>query len=409
MTSKLLKRTILQINVDANNGSNGSIARDIGDLVLQRGWNSYIAYGRKHIPSNSTLIRIGNDWDVIWHGVESRLFDNHGLSSRLSTKHFLQKIDLIKPDIIHLHNIHGYYINYKYLFEYIISRNVPVVWTLHDCWPFTGHCSHPTSTNCEKYSVCCSQCPQKTAYPKSIFIDKSNENYRLKKRLFLKPNKMIITTVSKWLQRVTNNSFLAKFPIEVIYDGIDTDSFAYRKSNLKKDLNIENKFVLMAAAANWSKSKGWDDYIKLSSILPDNMVIVLVGINDSNRQGLPSNIIPIPRQESKVLLAEYYSMADVLLNLSYAETFGMTTAEALSCGTPGISYNVTACPEVLSEDTGVIVDAGNINGLLDAIRLIQKNGKDYYSKACRRRVMDNFDFKKVNKKFLNIYDNLLEK
>ena len=146
-------RTILQINVDANNGSNGSIARDIGTLVLNRGWNSYIAYGRRHIPCDSNLIRVGNKWDVRWHGLESRILDNHGLSSRLVTKSFLKKIDEIHPDIIHLHNIHGYYINYRILFEYISSRNIPIVWTLHDLWPMTGHCS--ISNDCDKFTFGC--------------------------------------------------------------------------------------------------------------------------------------------------------------------------------------------------------------------------------------------------------------
>lgn len=403
------KKTILQINVDANNGSNGSIARDIGTLVLARGWNSYIAYGRRHIPCDSTLIRVGNDWDVRWHGLESRLFDNHGLSSRIVTKLFLNKVDHIKPDIIHLHNIHGYYINYKYLFEYISSRNIHVVWTMHDLWPMTGHCAYPILYKCDRFRDGCHNCQAKSGYPKSIFFNFAERNFDIKNKMFTLPSRMVITTVSQWLKNETTKGFLNKYPIEVIYDGIDTDSFKPVNSELREKYNLKDKFILLAAAANWSISKGWNDYITLASHLPKDHVIMLVGVSEEKAKELPANIIPIPRVESKENLAQYYSMADILLNLSYAETFGMTTAEAMACGTPGISYNRTACPEVLSEDTGIIVEPGNIEQVVAGIESIKERGKYSYSEKCRQRVLDNFDFKKVNQKFLNIYDDLLRK
>ena len=398
-------RTILQINVDANNGSNGSIARDIGTLVLNRGWNSYIAYGRRHIPCDSNLIRVGNKWDVRWHGLESRILDNHGLSSRLVTKSFLKKIDEIHPDIIHLHNIHGYYINYRILFEYISSRNIPIVWTLHDLWPMTGHCS--ISNDCDKFTFGCHNCPAKTGYPKSLLFDFSKRNFEIKKKTFTLPARMVITTVSKWLKEETSKSFLNKYPVRVIYDGIDTDCFRPTQSNLRDKLNLNGKYIILAAAANWTVSKGWNDYITLASYLPKDFVIILVGVSKDKYRDLPDNIIPISRIENKSELAKYYSMADILLNLSYAETFGMTTAEALACGTPGISYNRTACPEVLSQDTGIIVDAGNIGQVAEAIETIKKRDKQFYSYKCRQRVLDNFDSKIVNQEFLNIYDDLL--
>lgn len=399
---------LLQINVDANNGSNGSIARDIGDLVIERGWDSYIAYGRRQIPSMSKLIRVGNDADVLMHGIESRLFDNHGLASRRITKKFLQKVEDIKPDIIHLHNIHGYYINYKYIFEYISENDIPIVWTLHDCWPFTGHCAYPISHGCNRYADLCHNCPARSGYPKSMLFDFSSRNHRIKRKIFTLPRRMIVTTVSNWLHDVTSKSFLKKYPIETVYDGIDTECFIDKGSDLRSRLRLENKFVLIAAAASWSISKGWNDYIKLSKLLPDDIKIVLVGVDKNKVRELPSQIISIPRVEGKAQLAEYYSMADVLLNLSYAETFGMTTAEAMACGTPGISYNRTACPELLSPETGIVVEAGNFNQILSAIHEIKANGKIHYSSSCRKRVIDNFDFKTVNKRFLEIYDALLK-
>lgn len=399
--------TLLQINVDANNGSNGSIARDIGTMALARGWKSYIAYGRSQIPCDSELIRVGSDFDVKMHGLLTRLFDRHGLGSVFTTRRFIKKVEKIKPDIVHLHNIHGYFINYKILFEYLIKNDIPIVWTFHDCWPFTGHCGHFELYGCNRWKSMCHKCPAIHDYPSSLFIDKSQQSYQLKKSLFTSSSRLIVTTVSKWLEGLVKESFFAKYPIRVIYDGINTDSFQSIGSDLRSQYGLEGKCVLVSAAANWSVSKGWDDYIKLSKLLPDSCVIMLVGVTDEQRKILPKNIIGVPRQEGKEKLAIYYSMADILLNLSHQETFGMTTAEALACGTPGISYNKTACPELLSPDTGVVVEAGDMEQILAAIEEIKSKGKASYSTACRQRVLDNFDFKKVNAQFFDIYNEIL--
>lgn len=398
---------LLQINVDANNGSNGSIARDIGDIALSKGWRSVIVYGRKHIPSRSELIRVGNDWDVRWHGLFTRLTDLHGLGSYFATKRLVKKIKELNPNIIHLHNIHGYYINYKILFDFINKHNIPVVWTFHDCWPFTGHCSHYIGYNCYKWISSCNNCPARTDYPTSWFVDNSSFNFTLKRSLFTRPKKLAVVTVSNWLKSVTDQSFFSKYPVTVIYDGIDTDSFRYRQSDLKVKLGIEGKYVLMSAAANWSTSKGWDDYLKVASQLPQKYIIILIGVTSEQQKTLPPNIIGIQRVEGKEKLAEFYSIADVLLNLSYAETFGMTTAEAMACGTPGISYNITACPELLTKDTGLVVEPGDIGGVLNAIDIMTKKGRLSYSDACRSRVLSNFDFKKVNNQYFDIYGQLI--
>lgn len=399
--------TLLQINVDANNGSNGSIARDIGSIALAKGWKSYLAYGRRAIPSDSELIRIGNNVDIGIHGVISRLFDLHGLGSIISTFFFLRKVKRIKPDIVHLHNIHGYFINYRMLFNYLDKEKIPIVWTFHDCWPFTGHCGHFIGFNCYRWQKKCGKCPAKKSYPASFFLDNSANNYSLKKRLFTSLPTIHVVTVSNWLKSVVEQSFFKKYDITTIYDGIDIDSFKYTESNLKEELGVLGKYVLVAAAANWSKSKGWDDYLAISKVLPDNYVIILIGVNPSQIANLPSNIIGIPHVEGREKLAEYYSIADILLNLSYAETFGMTTAEAMACGTPGISYNITACPELLTPETGIVVEPGNIQQVLNAIEQIIRKGKDSYRTACRQRVIDNYNFKIINQKYFDIYNIIL--
>lgn len=401
--------TLLQINVDANNGSNGSIARDIGSIALAKGWKSYIAYGRRAIPSDSELIRIGNNIDIGIHGVITRLFDLHGLGSIITTFFFLRKVKKIKPDIVHLHNIHGYFINYRMLFKYLVKEDIPIVWTFHDCWPFTGHCGHFVAYKCEKWKEQCGNCPATHYYPASLFLDNSTFNFKLKKKVFLSAKDIHITTVSNWLYGLVKQSFFSNYPISVVYDSVDTSTFKYTESNLREVYGLQRKFVLLAVAANWTKAKGWNDYISLSRILPQDCVIMLLGVKDDEIKELPKEIIGVPRVEGKQKLAEYYSMADVLLNLSYQETFGMTTAEAMACGTPGISYNVTACPELLTPETGIVVNAGNLQQVLEAISTIKEKGKVSYSVSCRERAVYVFDSEKVNKKFFDIYNNILDK
>lgn len=400
--------TLLQINVDANNGSNGSVARDIGTIALDKGWKSYIAFGRRSIPCDSELIRVGNEIDVRLHGIFSRLFDLHGLGSYFATCLFLRKVKIIKPDIVHLHNIHGYFINYRLLFRYLVKENIPIVWTFHDCWPFTGHCGYFEAYKCDKWMDCCHQCPGVHDYPASWIIDNSKYNFKLKKRIFTSAKKMHVTTVSSWLSGLVKESFFSGYPISVVYDGVDTKTFQHTESNLKKEYGLEGKFVLLSAAANWTTAKGWNDYIELSKKLPEDCVIMLLGVKNEEVKELPKEVIGVPRVEGKTKLAEYYSMADVLLNLSYQETFGMTTAEAMSCGTPGISYNVTACPELLTSDTGIVVEAGNLHQVLTAISTIKTKGKESYSQACRERAMTLFDSNKVNNKFFDIYNKFLK-
>ena len=191
------QRKLLQINVSANWGSHGRIAEEIGHLAMSQGWESYIAYGRLANPSNSKLIKIGNCWNVVLHGMQSRLFDNHGLSSKMATRKLIKAIEIIGPDIIHLHNIHGYYLNYPILFDFLSKYNKPVIWTLHDCWPFTGHCAYFTYVKCNKWKKHCYECPNKKCYPTSLLLDNSKKNFEMKKTLFNYINKMTLVPVSE--------------------------------------------------------------------------------------------------------------------------------------------------------------------------------------------------------------------
>lgn len=398
---------VLQINTDANHGSVGRISEDIGRMLMSKGDVCYIAYGRCVNPSQLILIRIGSTTDVYRHVISSRLFDNQGLLSSRPTKELIGKIREINPDLIHLHCLHGYYLNYKLLFEALRELGKPVVWTFHDCWSFTGHCAYPIYTDCNKWKSFCHHCDQTRFYPKAFF-DRSQKNYEEKRNDFLSVRDLHIVTVSDWLKSETKESFFKKCDIRRIYNGIDTDIFKPQSEKLREELGLpKNKKVVLGVANVWEERKGLDDIIEIYKLLPSEFKIVLIGLNEKQRKAMPLQIMAIQRTNDIMELAAYYSMADVFVNPSKAETFGMTTAEALSCGTPAVVYNTTACPELLNNSTGRIVELGSIENMAHAIIEICEKGKAYWSENCRKRALALFSKKERYEEYYNLYSELL--
>ena len=203
---------VVQINVTANWGSTGRIAEDIGKMAILNGFDSIIAYSGRGNDSASKLIPIGNSLDTWIHGMKTRLLDKHGLSSKQATINFIDKLKKIKPDLIHLHNIHGYYLNYPLLFNFLKEWGGPVVWTLHDCWAFTGHCAFYTYSQCTKWQNQCFKCPNKSCYPASLLMDRSYKNFINKKDSFLGLKNLTLVSVSKWLEQEVSKSFLKDYP-----------------------------------------------------------------------------------------------------------------------------------------------------------------------------------------------------
>lgn len=401
-----MKTVIFQINVVANSGSTGRIAEKIGMAVLDEGWDSYIAYGRWACPSKSHLIRIGNRLSVFCHGIGSRLLDRHGYFSRSATNHLIKEIQAIKPDIIHLHNIHGYYLNFEILFQFLASYGRPVVWTLHDCWSYTGHCSHYTAVGCEKWKELCYSCPNISAYPRS-FIDNTKANYLKKKTCFTGIPDLHIVTVSDWLHKQVDKSFLNKYPITTISNGINTDIYKPTLSDIRERLGLEDKFIILSVASYWNRQKGLDDFVRLSAMLDDNCVIVLVGVKEHQVKRMPSGIMSVPRTESVSDLVKLYSAADVYISFSIEETFGMTIAESMACGTPAIVYNSTACPELLGVHTGFVVEPGDLEGTLRIIKELQQSEKGKYSLSCREHIVNEWSEKKTYNQYISLYKHLL--
>jgi len=402
---------VFQINSGVNIGSTGRIAEQIGKCCLAKGWESYIAYGRSSNPSESKTIKIGNNLDFFSHVFLSRCLDKHGLGSLRATKKLIKKIKEIKPDIVHLHNIHGYFINYVVLFRYLSKSELPVIWTLHDCWAFTGHCSYFSNIKCEKWKVGCEKCPKKKYYPKSMIIDRSKRNYFLKKNTYKSITNITLVVVSKWLASLVNESILSHFTLRIINNGVDVDAFLPSPNTalIREKYGIKNRHMLIGVATSWSISKGWDDYCSLSKVLPDNCVIVLIGLTRNQMRSLPVGIIGIERTENVKELASLYSTADIVLNLSYQETFGMTTVEGFSCGTPCIAYNTTASPDLITPETGLVVEPGNIEQLKCSIEEILRKGKIYYTHNCRRRAEELYNAKNQYQKYLQLYMELANK
>ncbi|UYU43892.1 glycosyltransferase [Bacteroides salyersiae] len=404
--------TLFQINVVANWGSTGRIAEEIGLSAIMNGWNSYIAYGRSMNKSRSHLIRIGTKWDFCWHTLQTRLFDRHGLSSKRATRRLVQEIERIKPDIIHLHNIHGYYINYKILFKYLADQNIPVVWTLHDCWNFTGHCSHFISIGCYRWKTGCFSCPLKYGYPNSWIVDRSRRNYEDKKAAFTSISNLVFVPVSVWLGNFLKDTFMKGYPVHRIYNGVDINIFhpiVSKTDTLLPYDNIKKRFIILAVASVWTVSKGYEDIKKLHALLTNDCVIIVVGLNKEQLKDIPVGIIGIERTESVQQLSELYSVADVFINPTYSDSFPTTNIEALACGTPVITYRTGGSVEAVSEDTGLIVAQGDLSGLQKAIYTIKKNGKCFYTKACRSRAVTLFNKNDRYQEYVDLYNQLLDK
>lgn len=401
------KPILLQINIMSNLLSTGIIAEDIANVAYKRGWDCYIAYARASRPGICKEIRIGCKIDTYIHYLENRLFDREGLSSRNATRKLINVIKDIHPDIVHLHNIHDHYLNYKILFEYLNQTDIKVVWTFHDFWAITGHCHYFVDANCEKWKSQCDVCPLQHSTVNS-FIDRSKRNFELKKKLFNANNNLTIVPVSYWVGEQVKQSFLKDKRIEVIPNGINVDFFC--QTNTPHNERIpRDKFVILAVAKDWSPGdrKGFDDYLKLSEILNNDEVIVLVGVKPSQMSSLPSNIIGIEKTNNQIELISIYRQSDVLLSLSSAETFGMTIVEANACGVPVVVYDNTAPPLLVTPETGFIAENGNVKDVYEKIQIVKEKGKEHFNDACITHVKQHYNKDTNYKKYIDLYEDLL--
>ena len=392
---------IVQIN-SFSNGSTGKIMMSIHNELINKGNDSYAIWGRGRKEENRNEIYLNDKLGVYYHALYSRLTGKTGFASRKSTKKLIKKMDKIKPDIIHLHNIHGYYINIELLFNYIKNNNIKVIWTLHDCWAFTGQCSHFTIPNCDKWRRECNKCPILNQYPKTI-KDNSKWNYNKKKELFSGLNMKIITP-SKWLAELVRQSFLKNYPVEVINNGIDTNIFKPTNSNFRKEHNLENKKIILGVASVWDKRKGLSDFIKLSKILDDKYSIVLIGLDKKQIKEMPKNIIGITRTENQKELAEIYSTSDVLFNPTYEDNYPTVNLESIACGTPVLTYDTGGSIEFVdflkNDNVKYIIEKDKV---ANNIELIKKYIDLIIDKDIELKDINLLEEKKIDEEYLNVY------
>ena len=360
----------LFINSVAGVGSTGRIVAETCRALQQQGHTCAIAYGREKANCDDIeTVCIGTPMDYKLHGALCRVTDRHGFYSRSATRKFLEWAKAYDPDVVWLHNIHGYYLHLGELFTWLKERRKQVKWTLHDCWAFTGHCAYFDFVGCDKWKTGCHHCPQKKEYPATLLLDGSRANYEDKKRLFTGLADVQLYVPSNWLADRVKESFLREYPVEVVYNTVNEEIFKPTSGSFRREHGLEHKKIALGVASVWDRRKGLEDFVALASRLKEPWRIVLVGLTPEQAAKMPPNVISIPRTNNAVELAHIYSTADVFVNLSVEETFGMTTLEALKCGTMPIVYAGTACEEVTKEFGGVSVERFDWDGLLNAMEM----------------------------------------
>lgn len=377
------------------NGSTGTICKNLYKAAEEAGHKCCIAYGRGDAPEGFNTIKIGNKLDIYLHVLKARMFDASGFGSKHATKNFIKKIEEFKPDVIHLHNIHGYYVNVEILFEYLKShREIKKIWTLHDCWAFTGHCAHYLNIGCYSWYNGCSKCSISSSYPKSFF-DRSKKNFFRKKRLFTSVDNLKIISVSDWLTSQIEKSFLNVYKIITIKNGIDIEVFRQVDSTVLSNEKFNEKKIILGVANVWNDSKGLDDFIQLSRKIKDDYIIILIGrINKRNIEKY-DNIYSISSIENPNELVKWYTRAYVFFNPTKGETFGLTNYEAQACGTPVVTYNAGGTKETILLKNSYVV-----NNLNDFILLIDEQP---LNKSYDENIREKMDFREGIRKQIDEY------
>lgn len=362
---------VLLINSVCGIGSTGKIVGALAEEYAAQGHEAVIAYGRDgNVPERYQPFahRIGSDLGVKISAVRTRLLDDHGFANEKATREFLRWAESFDPELLWLHNLHGYYIHVGMLFDWIKRRpHMQVKWTLHDCWAFTGHCSHFLAAGCDRWKTGCHNCPEKKNYPASALVDGSRKNYLRKKALFTGVKNMSLIVPSCWLKDLVQQSFLGEYPVEVRYNTINTEIFRPTPGDFRKQYGLEDKKILLGVAGVWTERKGFGDFLKLRQILDDSVAMVMVGVTQAQCQSLPAGILGIPRTESPRELAEIYTAADLLFNPTYEDTYPTVNLEAESCGTRVITYDTGGCAESIKRPDSRTIPVGSFRQVLELL------------------------------------------
>jgi len=398
---------VVQINAVCGYGSTGRICAEISEYI-KNDIENYIFFGNgesKHFSAK----RLNSDFDVKIHGLLSRLTGKQGYFSFCHTNKIIRELEKIQPDIVHLHNLHGNYVNFNRLLNYLSKKDIATVVTLHDCWFFTGKCTHYTVDNCYKWQTGCNDCPSLKKDNPSWFFDRTKKMWNDKKKHFEAVPRLAVIGTSQWVTDEAKKSFLKNSKIlKRIYNWIDTDVFKPQNTNIKGKYGIpENKFLILSVSASWNEnSNKFKDVLKLSKMINNSMHILMVG-NGLGSCSLPENITRINYIGDTDELATIYSSADVYVHVSREDTFGKVIAESLACGTPAIVYDSTGLPELIGDNCGYAVPCGNVNEIFKKINEIKKNGKSFYSNSCVKFSKQNFNKNELIKETIELYEKII--
>jgi glycosyltransferase involved in cell wall biosynthesis len=403
-----MTKKLLQINpVVRLNTSTGRIMKEIGELAIASGWESYVAYSgaRDGMPSHSSqLVPVGDKLDLAVHAVATRLFDAHGLASKRGTRQLIERIQEIDPDVIHIHNIHGYFLNYPLLFEHLQKSGKPVIWTVHDCWLYTGHCYYYSAAHCDKWKNGCGHCPQKRAFPSSWLVDRSARNLQDKRRAFGSLENLTIVPVSDWIRQEMASSILADKRFQVIHNGIDLDTFCPEAG--ADEPTVEGTQIL-GVASIWLEEKGWSDLMKLSTMLRSDESLVLVGkITEEQQKQLPPNVRWIARTDNVRQLAALYARSAVFVNPTWQDNYPTVNLEAIACGTPVVTYRTGGSIEAVTEGTGAVVEQGDVAAMLEKVRELAAADRAATAARCRAWALAHFRKEDCYLNYIQLYENL---
>jgi glycosyltransferase involved in cell wall biosynthesis/NADP-dependent 3-hydroxy acid dehydrogenase YdfG len=391
---------------EPNMSSTGRTTTELHLAMLNKGIDSYVAYSKTNKPGDARLYHIGSPLDVKLHGLFSRISGEQAYFSHIATKKLIKHIDAVSPDVVHLRNLHGNYINFPMLMDYLAKKDIAVVVTFHDFWFITGKCVHFTESRCDKWQYGCGNCPNLKDGNPTWFFDRTEKLLRDKTELFGEINRLALIGVSNYVTNEVKKSPIAKKAkiVKTIYNWIDFDKFYPRDAGRAREKYGLNGFTVIGISAVWSDRKGLKSFIRLAEECPE-ITVVLVGSLKGNTV-LPKNITAVSATSSTDELAELYSAADVFITFSLEETFGKVSAEALSCGTPVICYDSTANPEIVGDGCGYVVPKNDFEGILNAVKKVRENGKNSYSSACVNFAHDRFDKNMLIDRYIGVYKQL---
>ena len=395
---------IAYINSVAGYGSTGRLTDQLAGMD---GVEGKIYFGRKKNLSERESFRMTSFPGNVNHALQTFLFDRQALSNTKETERMLEDLDAFHPDLIHLHNLHGYYIDIRPLFQYLRNKDIPVIWTLHDCWSFTGHCAHYEAVGCDKWKTGCDHCPQLWPYYPTFYGGNVKNNYRIKKELFTSLGvRLHLTVPSEWLKEQVEMSFLKDTECTVIPNGIDLNVFRPAVSSFRKDHNLEGKYLITACSSIWTKRKGFDQLADLSHRMPENTVLCVIGVTRKQAKQLSEDTIAIERTDSVHQLAEIYSASDLFINPTQEESFSLVNVESQACGCPVCTYRSGGSTEMVTEKTGIVLRKNDLEGIRQAIVNMSLGMLSFRKEDCIENA-SRFSKENMYRGYMNLYQRLM--